>query len=222
MHVVAHEPIGDGSLRRDGLHGGMAAKAAHHGVEPRIGTPGESHPAVVVRDVPDQPVDRVVAVGRLVGLTAAGGPDMLEVALAHIAPPDILHDDDIAAVDVAAQIAFLKPLREASGTIGPAAVRRTKNDDGGFAGRLGRIDRRVEGYAVTHCDAVLGLVVQLGDGLPGKGRNGGEQAGQQEREKSTDFHSRKVKVRFRKLRFFPQTPKSRHERGVRIGAARSH
>lgn len=115
----------------------MAAKAAHHGVEPRIGTPGESHPAVVVRDVPDQPVDRVVAVGRLVGLTAAGGPDMLEVALAHIAPPDILHDDDIAAVDVAAQIAFLKPLREASGTIGPAAVRRTKNDDGGFAGRLG-------------------------------------------------------------------------------------
>ena len=147
---------------------------------------------------------------------------MLEVALAHIAPPDILHDDDIAAVDVAAQIAFLKPLREASGTIGPAAVRRTKNDDGGFAGRLGRIDRRVEGYAVTHCDAVLGLVVQLGDGLPGKGRNGGEQAGQQEREKSTDFHSRKVKVRFRKLRFFPQTPKSRHERGVRIGAARSH
>lgn len=192
MHVVTHEPIGDGGLRGNGLHGGMAAKAAHHGVEPRIGTPGESHPAVVVRDVPDQPVDRVVAVGRLVGLTAAGGPDMLEVALAHIAPPDILHDDDIAAVDVAAQIAFLKPLREASGTIGPAAVRRTKNDDGGFAGRLGRIDRRVEGYAVAHGDAVLGLVVQFGDGLPGKGRNSGEQAGPQEREKSTDFHGRKV------------------------------
>ena len=199
----------------------MAAKAAHHGVEPRIGTPGETHPAVVVRDVPDQPVDRVVAVGRLVGLTAAGRPDMLEVAFAHITPPDILHDDDIAAVDVAAQIALPEPLRETSGAIGPAAVRRAKNDDGGFAGRLGRIDRRVEGYAVAHGDAVLGLVVQFGDGLPGTGRNCGEQAGQQEREKSTDFHGRKVKVRFRKLRFFPQTPKSRHERGLRIGAARS-
>ena len=33
---------------------------------------------------------------------------------------------------------------------------------------------------------------QFGDGLPGKGRNSGEQAGPQEREKSTDFHGRKV------------------------------
>ena len=150
MHVVAHEPIGDGSLRRDGLHGGMAAKAAHHGVEPRIGTPGESHPAVVVRDVPDQPVDRVVAVGRLVdSALAGGGTDVDKLPFAHVAPPHVLQDEDVAPVEVGAQIALLERRGEAPGAVGGATVGGAEDEDGGRFGAARRVDGRVEPYAVA-------------------------------------------------------------------------
>lgn len=42
--VVAHEPVGDRSLRRNGLHRRMGAETAHHGVEARIGTAGRNLP----------------------------------------------------------------------------------------------------------------------------------------------------------------------------------
>ena len=178
--VVAHEPIGDRSLRRNGLHRRMGAETAHHGVEARIGTAGETYPAVVVRHMFHEPLDRIVAVRRLVRFAVSRRADMDEFALAHKAAPHILHDDDIAAVDITAHIAASEAAGKLAGTVGSAAVGGAENKDGGFGIRFGRIDRGIEFHAVAHRDTVFGLVVQFIDGLPGKGRGRREQSCEQE------------------------------------------
>jgi len=158
----------------------MGAETAHHGVEARIGTAGETYPAVVVRYMFHEPLDRIVAVRRLVRLTVSRRADMDEFALAHKAAPHILHDDDIAAVDITAHIAAPEAAGKLAGTVGGAAVGGAENKDGGFGIRFGRIDRGIEFHAVAHRDTVFGLVVQFIDGLPGKGRGRREQSCEQE------------------------------------------
>jgi len=185
--VVAHEPVGDGSLRRNGLHRRMGAETAHHGVEARIGTAGETHPAVVVRHMFHEPLDRIVAVRRFVRLAVSRRADMDELALAHKAAPHILHDDDIAAVDITAHIAAPEAAGKLAGTVGGAAVGGTENKDGGFGIRFGRIDRGIEFHAVAHRDTVFGLVVERADRLGACG-GGSQQSAPEQRQESAEIH----------------------------------
>ena len=64
--VVAHEPVRDGSLRRDGLERRVGVD--HPGGRIETGIRDSPHPdlAVVVRDVLDEPVDGVVRVAAFV------------------------------------------------------------------------------------------------------------------------------------------------------------
>ena len=165
VHVVAHVPVRNGGLRRNGLHGRMPAQTAHQGVESRVGASRETHTAVVAGNVLHQPVHRIVAVRRLVHAAEARGTHVHELALAHVAAPDVLLDDDVAAVDVTAHVAFFETAGKLSLAVRSRTVRRPENDYRGLAGGLGREDRGVQAHAVAHGDTVFGLVVKRADRL---------------------------------------------------------
>ena len=143
----------------------MPAQTAHQGVESRVGASRETHTAVVAGNVLHQPVHRIVAVRRLVHAAEARGTHVHELALAHVAAPDVLPDDDVAAVDVAAHVAFFETAGKLSLAVRSRTVRRPENDYRGLAGGLGREDRGVQAHAVAHGDTVFGLVVKRADRL---------------------------------------------------------
>ena len=105
VRVVAHEPVGDGRLRRGGFQGGMSARGGHKGVETRIGVAVDADTPVVARDLAHQKVDRIVGVARLVDLFGRMliGDERTEIdvfALAHVASPHILKNEDIALLQI--------------------------------------------------------------------------------------------------------------------------
>ena len=186
VHVVTHVPVGHGSLRRDGLHRRVSAQGPHQGVEARIGAAHEPDAAVVAGDVLHEPLHRVVAVRGLVHVAEAHRTDVHELALAHVTPPHVLLDDDIAAIDIAPQVAFFEPGGECVRAVGPRAVRRAENDDRSAPRGLGGIDRGVEAHAVAHGDTVFGLVVERADRLGACG--GGQQSAPEQRQESAEIH----------------------------------
>ena len=187
MHVVTHVPVGHGRLRRDGLHRRVTAQGPHQGVEARIGAAREPDAAVVAGDVLHEPLHRVVAVRGLVHVAEAHRTDVHELALAHVTPPHVLLDDDIAAIDIAPQVAFFEPGGECVRAVGPRAVRRAENDDRGAPRSLGGIDRGVEAHAVAHGDTVFGLVVERADRLSPCG-GGSQQSAPEQRQESAEIH----------------------------------
>ena len=182
MDVVAHVPVRNGGLRRDGLHGRMPAQPAHQGVESRVGASRETHTAVVAGNVLHQPVHRIVAVRRLVHAAEARGTYVHELALAHVAAPDVLLDDDVAAVDVAAHVTLFEAAGKLPLAVRSRAVRRPENDYRGLAGGLGREDRGVQAHAVAHGDTVFGLVVERADRLGARGGRSQQSRPEQEQK----------------------------------------
>src|SRR4051794_21478539 len=100
IHIIAVKPVGDRRLRRDGLYSWMAVDAGHRSVKAGVRNAIYPHPAVVVRCVFYEPVNRIVSIGRFIDL----GPGLIwnvwahifEVALAHITAAHILINKNIA------------------------------------------------------------------------------------------------------------------------------
>ena len=187
VHVVTHVPVGHRRLRRDGLHRRVTAQGPHQGVEARIGAAREPDATVVAGNMFHEPLHRVVAVRGLVHVAEAHRTDVHELALAHVTPPHVLLDDDIAAIDIAPQVAFFEPGGECVRAVGPRAVRRAENDDRGAPRSLGGIDRGVEAHAVAHGDTVFGLVVERADRLGACG-GGSQHSAPEQRQESAEIH----------------------------------
>ena len=104
MEVVPDEPVRDRGLRRDRLERRVGTRQGRRRVETRIRHAQDSDPAVVVRDVLDQPLDRVPRIAAFVDVL---GPLFVrivwahihELALAHVAAADVLEGQYVARVD---------------------------------------------------------------------------------------------------------------------------
>ncbi len=98
VHVV-EVPVGDRRRRQRRADGWVGVDDADGGVEARVGVAPDADPAVVVRQVLDQPLDGVPGVGALVG---AGGRIVAdrshvdELALRHKAAAHVFGDEDVA------------------------------------------------------------------------------------------------------------------------------
>ena len=68
VRVVAHEPVGDGRLRRAAFKAGCPARGGHKERRNPIGVAVNADTPVVARDLAHQKVDRIVGVARLVDL----------------------------------------------------------------------------------------------------------------------------------------------------------
>ena len=81
MEIVPHEPIRNRRLRRHGLQRRMRIDHAGRRIKSRIGDPPHADFAVVVRDILDQPVDRVVGIGRFIDIP---GPFLVGIVRSHV------------------------------------------------------------------------------------------------------------------------------------------
>src|SRR5438034_2578569 len=61
--IVAHPDVNHRSLGRDGFYGGVWINAGGHGEKTRVGDTEDSHAAVVVRNVLEEPVHGVISIG---------------------------------------------------------------------------------------------------------------------------------------------------------------
>ena len=101
VKIVAHEPLGDGGLRRGGFERRMRGNHAGRRVVARIGDAPHPDPAVVRRDILDQPVDGVEGIGALIDTTRAARrgrvgaerPDVGVSPLGHPRTADVLVDE---------------------------------------------------------------------------------------------------------------------------------
>ena len=100
VKIVAHEPIGDGRLRRNGLHRRVRIRNGRRGIKPGIRNAENPDAAIVVGHVFEQPVHRVVGItafiGCVSGLFWVVRADVHEVAFAHVAPANVLENQNIA------------------------------------------------------------------------------------------------------------------------------
>ena len=112
--VVAEPGVAHGRLRRERLERRVRLEQRHDRQPPRVGDPEDAHPAVVVPHVLDQPLDRVVGVGRLVDallvLGEARGAVHDELPLGLVLPADVLEGEDVAVGDQFSVVA-VEPLR---------------------------------------------------------------------------------------------------------------
>ena len=118
--------------------------------KPGIRDAEDADAPVVVRHVLEEPVDRVVGVGALVGAFRVGGIVQRavheELALAAESPADVLVDED---VPVRGEEPIVVPHRRVAGD----AVWRARDEDGQRGVRAPRLaDARVEPNAVAHRD----------------------------------------------------------------------
>ena len=98
VDVIAHEPVRDRRLRRRRFQGGVRVDHAHRGVETGIGNAEHPDISIVVRNVFDQPINRVPGVGVFVRVLRA----LIRVERTHVdvfalrtkAPAHVLRDED--------------------------------------------------------------------------------------------------------------------------------
>ena len=101
--VVAQEHVVRRGLRRRCLEGWVGIQEGHHGRPTVVRDSMHSHPAVVVRQVFHEPIDRVVCVRRLVDARGiarlSGRTNHREGAFGSVLAPNILADDQILIAD---------------------------------------------------------------------------------------------------------------------------
>ena len=104
MEVVTEELIGRRRLRRDRLEGRMRLQHTHDREPPAVGDAEHADAAVIVGNVFEQPVDRVVGVGpfinRLGIATIPRRPVHDELSLRLVAAADVLEDEDVPFLGV--------------------------------------------------------------------------------------------------------------------------
>jgi hypothetical protein len=185
VEVVADPHVGRGGLGRDGLDGGMRVQHRHHGEPAAVGD-AEDADAAVARDVLQDPLDRVVRVGRLVDRArvalVADRPQHHELSLGLRPSPDVLEHEDVA---VLGQLGVVGPegVHEALLVVGQAVGRPRQQDRKLLPDGLRHVDLGVEPDAVAHPHHRLDLVegqagVRRGLGS-GQGREQHEPDGQQ-------------------------------------------
>ncbi len=166
MEIVAHEPIAHGSLRRHGANGGMAARGRHEGIEAAIGVAVNAHLAVILADLAQKPLHRIVNVARLVSIPALLVRDkrahVHELALAHPAAADILKNEDVLRLEIVAIDALLPEIGVLLSVRG-ATVRGAHVEYRMIAAAfvLRGEDCGIESHAVAHGDHVFGFRVML-------------------------------------------------------------
>ena len=99
VKIVADEHFRTGSLRGYGLQRGVRIDHGPRGQKATVGDPPRAHPSVVAGDVPDQPLDRVMEVGRLVDAARHVRPQRDVLALRQVPPPQVLQHEDVALVE---------------------------------------------------------------------------------------------------------------------------
>ena len=167
MAIVAEVPVDERRLRTRRLVRRMCVDHAGGGEEARRRDAPRADATVVVRDVLDQPVDRVVGVGAFVDVLGAVldvdvRRHVLEVALRHEPPARVLVDEDETVV--AEPRRGTEPGRVLVGAVGRDAVRRARHHDRIAAARVARrVDRREELHAVASADAHFGLLIAVAD-----------------------------------------------------------
>ena len=146
MPVIAQEPVGDRGLRGDGLERRVGARDRRGGVKTWVGDAENPDAPVVALDVLDEPVDRIVRIGRFIDVGGAWRPgqlrpDVLEGALAHVAAAHVLEHQDVPVLEHVAKGADLA--RELVHPGGLGVVRSAVDEDGvGPARVLRYVDRR--------------------------------------------------------------------------------
>ena len=161
VEVVAQEHVGGRCLRRRGFERRVRVEHRHEGEPAGIRYPEHSHAAVVVGDVREQPVYRVVRVGafvdRLRVAPLAGRSEHDELALGRVAPADVLEREDVAVVRE-------RPVIAAQRVAGVGdAVGRAREDDRQRPLRsLRHEDRGVQLDPVARRDHDLGQVEPRG------------------------------------------------------------
>ena len=166
MIVVPVKPIRHRRLRRDRFDRRMPVDAGHRGVEARIRDTVDADAAIVVRHVLDQPIDRVVSVGRLINLVALlvrdVGPHIFINALAHVPAAHVLVNEDVAF----ARKQFVRPkeIFVCVRSIRPDAIGRTIEHDRILLFLVLRfVDAREELHAITHRNHYFALGVMALD-----------------------------------------------------------
>ena len=162
IDIVAHVVVGGRCLRRRRFQRGMRMDDAGGDVEAGLGDADHSGAPVVVRDVLQQPVDRVVGVRALVDLFwplgRIEGPHLLEFPFRHVAAARVLVDEDEAVL--LKVLGWSERARILVDAVGRDAVRRAGNQERIL---LGGVFRHIHGGEepgpVTHGDHVFILRV---------------------------------------------------------------
>ncbi len=158
MDVVAQIVVGQRSLRRRGFQRRVRIDKGGGGVKTGVGNAVYSDPAVIVRNVFQEPFDGVIRVGALVNV---GRPFLvldirchpLEIALRHEPASNILVDEDIAFF---CECGVRTKRPETRRPIRAGAVRRAYHQDRILLGRVRwTVDRGVEFNAVAHGNLVF-------------------------------------------------------------------
>ena len=206
VEIVAHVPVVDRRLRRDGAYGRGSRRGCHSRVESVVGVALDADAAVVVRNILHEPLDGIVYVAGLVDLSRCfvlyKGAYVDELAAAHPAASDILEYEYVTLGGVCR---FELAAPQCTHTV---AVRGTAVRGAGHKYRmsLGRVDGRVYGRmqlrAVAHDDAVLGLAVVAHEPpLVAVLRRGTCRQCRQEDRKQKSFHS--INILLCKVNRFP-------------------
>src|SRR5450631_3631373 len=98
VHIVAGEPIRLGGLWRHGFQRRMRLDHAGRRVETVVGNTLETDSPIVMRNVLDEPVDRIEGISAFVGihprmLGGTNGPHLDETAARCVATADALRDE---------------------------------------------------------------------------------------------------------------------------------
>jgi hypothetical protein len=166
MIVVAVKPVRDGRLRRDRFNCRMTIDAGHRRVKPGIRDAVDADAAIVIRNILDQPIDRVVSVAGFVNLVSlfVGDvwPHIFVFAFAHIAPAHVLIDEDIAFARK--QIIGPKRIAKSVQAVRRDAVTRAVKHERILLLRVLRlVDRSEELHTVAHRNHHFALAVMAFD-----------------------------------------------------------
>ena len=197
--VVAIADIAHRRLRGRGLQRGVRIHQSIGGKKARIRNAPDADATVIVRNVFDQPVDRVVRVGAFVGVRGGGevrlvGGNVDKGAFGKIAAANVLIDDDEPVPGE--NVGRAQALAVVVDTVGRHRIGRALHQDGVLLRVVLRdVDGGKELHAVAHGNAVIefgvvstGVLGLFAGGLFGR-RSGlglrAEQRQQTGREKQT-------------------------------------
>ena len=169
VHVVAAEPVGDRRLRRHRLECRVRVDGAGRGIEARVGDAPLADPAVVERNMAQQPLDAVEGVAALVDvlrpvLERLVRPHVYEFAFRHVAAAHVLKNEDEALFLVLG--AGCEHGLVLVGTVGSHRIGGALQQHRIGPGRAGLhrgVDRGEQQLAVARRNPVLELAVVLAD-----------------------------------------------------------